>query len=750
MNSVRWSPDGNYLASGSDDSYIIIYKYTIDKIMNQSFGSKPVQNKENWIRCYTLQGHTMDVLDIHWSPRGLLATASIDNTIMIWNPYMNHNKVGSYSSMVLNPIKCLHGHQSFVRGLCFDATGKYLASSGADNIIILWDGDNNFKEIRRIRNPLKDSPDRSLFRRMDWGPDGFSLCITAAMKSGKPIGNILKRKTWDIVADLVGHSAATSSCRFFPQLLNRDAFLAIHSNTDSKKPSTHEKPKFESANDTASTLTAESIDLGNNENSDGQRRKSLRLQGITIDSDSSSDSEMSDDTSGSSSSQNFDDVGFKLPSSALSCAVAIGDQAGVVSLWGSHSNRALLVLRDIVQGPVTDIAWLNCSSSSGVANLFYGKAIFACSGLDGSVVIVDLEDEVLGEVISKDHKAFDSHIEKLYGKKLDELVKSEVAAITTDPSIKPSLQISNNSRLNPQPPSTSSSTAVTQASSAMPSAFNRMMPYSSLSQTKDGKKRIRPVLVQEDGSLMPQTQDIDYEPIPTAPASQRVQMQGSRLTVTSKPQYLKIVINGNRRYSSVVTLARLFSEQNNSYQLSIDGTRLLQCTFDPLSLSTSLKSSTYEIIFPVELSCLRACASYDMIVAGGINGHVGLYSLSTGKNLLPNQCQTCIVGSTVAFIDIMDKLISVMTVDGSIRVWSIELNLMDVPSVISKYHMTIETLLMSLSPSKTIVEKFGFDIETGQVCVTIKITKTETGEQGNKVKILQYFFDNNLECWLTR
>ena len=52
VNVVRWSKDGRYLASGSDDNYILIHKYTPGAISNQSFGSGPStpKNKETWTR----------------------------------------------------------------------------------------------------------------------------------------------------------------------------------------------------------------------------------------------------------------------------------------------------------------------------------------------------------------------------------------------------------------------------------------------------------------------------------------------------------------------------------------------------------------------------------------------------------------------------------------------------------------------------------------------------------------------------
>lgn len=39
-----------------------------------------------------------------------------------------------------------------------------------------------------------------------------------------------------------------------------------------------------------------------------------------------------------------------VPQQVLSSLVALGDQAGVLTIWGSHSSRPLYVFRDIVKG----------------------------------------------------------------------------------------------------------------------------------------------------------------------------------------------------------------------------------------------------------------------------------------------------------------------------------------------------------------------------------------------------------------
>ena len=140
VNVVRWSTTGEFLASGSDDCYILIYKHTPGSISTTSFGasSSSSKNKESWTRCATLQGHSMDILDIDWSPRGCLASASIDNTIMIWEC----KDLGQPGSPAIhNPLHVLRAHDNYVKGISFDPLGKYLVSSGSDNIVNVWDAD---------------------------------------------------------------------------------------------------------------------------------------------------------------------------------------------------------------------------------------------------------------------------------------------------------------------------------------------------------------------------------------------------------------------------------------------------------------------------------------------------------------------------------------------------------------------------------------------------------------------------------
>lgn len=153
----------------------------------------------------------MDVLDLDWSQSGLLASGSIDNSVLIWDVMTNIES----SQRVITALRQLNRHSSFVKGVQFDPFGIFLASSSADNTIIIWNCENWTVETT-LHDPLRDSQDRSIFRRLSWTPDGGSLCVTCALKEGKPIGMVFQRDTWKSVADLVGHNTLTTCCRFNP------------------------------------------------------------------------------------------------------------------------------------------------------------------------------------------------------------------------------------------------------------------------------------------------------------------------------------------------------------------------------------------------------------------------------------------------------------------------------------------------------------------------------------------------------
>ena len=61
----------------------------------------------------------------------LLATASVDNNVVIWN-----------AERFPDQIRVLRGHTGLVKGVIFDPVGKYLASQSDDRTLRIWKTDD--------------------------------------------------------------------------------------------------------------------------------------------------------------------------------------------------------------------------------------------------------------------------------------------------------------------------------------------------------------------------------------------------------------------------------------------------------------------------------------------------------------------------------------------------------------------------------------------------------------------------------
>src|SRR6266436_3358942 len=83
----------------------------------------------DWPSCLmTLRGHSDSVTALVSAPNGgLLASASEDNTIKLWDPHTGEH------------LRTLEGHSSYVTSVAFSPDGGLLASASRDNTIKLWD-----------------------------------------------------------------------------------------------------------------------------------------------------------------------------------------------------------------------------------------------------------------------------------------------------------------------------------------------------------------------------------------------------------------------------------------------------------------------------------------------------------------------------------------------------------------------------------------------------------------------------------
>ncbi|KAI9668371.1 MAG: WD domain protein [Alyxoria varia] len=109
--TVRFSPNGNLIASGSADSTVKVWSANTGRHL------------------HTLCGHLAGISTVAWSPdSAVLATGSDDKTIRLWN--VNTGKPFPHAFV---------GHHNYVYSLAFSPKGNILVSGSYDEAVFLWD-----------------------------------------------------------------------------------------------------------------------------------------------------------------------------------------------------------------------------------------------------------------------------------------------------------------------------------------------------------------------------------------------------------------------------------------------------------------------------------------------------------------------------------------------------------------------------------------------------------------------------------
>ena len=120
VNSVCWSPDGRYLASGSVDNDIIIW------------------NVNNGERVRILEGHSYSVFSISWSPNGKYLASSSEgfyhdgieeSDIFLWDP-----ETGEI-------LQELQGNAGYANCITWSPDGKYLLEGSGSGAVRIWSED---------------------------------------------------------------------------------------------------------------------------------------------------------------------------------------------------------------------------------------------------------------------------------------------------------------------------------------------------------------------------------------------------------------------------------------------------------------------------------------------------------------------------------------------------------------------------------------------------------------------------------
>ncbi|ELT96618.1 hypothetical protein CAPTEDRAFT_226807 [Capitella teleta] len=242
VNVVRFSPNGQILASGADDSSIILWKRNpMPPSAANIFADEEEENRESWTVFKVLRSHLEDVYDLSWSSDGLhLLSGSVDNTAILWD-VRKGQKLWMFTD-----------HKSFVQGVAFDPLGAYLASISCDRSCRVYSMSTrscvqNITKMPSMQNnnnstcPSSNIPPnskskssrifhddtmKSFFRRMSFSPDGQLLvvpsgCLEANQTEQNSVHTTLVFSRHNFskpVIHLPGPSKATILVRFNPVL----------------------------------------------------------------------------------------------------------------------------------------------------------------------------------------------------------------------------------------------------------------------------------------------------------------------------------------------------------------------------------------------------------------------------------------------------------------------------------------------------------------------------------------------------
>ena len=176
--SVKWSRDGLWLASGSDDKRVHLWSGATGEMTMR------------------LEGHTQQLSSVDWSPDNhYVVSGSLDATMCIWDM-----SVGTL-------VRTFEGHTEGVTSVSWSEDGQRIASGSLDCTVRVWDPATG-AELHAF-----DTFWTVAVKAVQWGHRQHELLSVGLLDHTVRVLNVA---TQTVIATLTGHSEGVTSVSWSP------------------------------------------------------------------------------------------------------------------------------------------------------------------------------------------------------------------------------------------------------------------------------------------------------------------------------------------------------------------------------------------------------------------------------------------------------------------------------------------------------------------------------------------------------
>ena len=166
VTGLAWHPDGDFIATTSNDGTCIIWNPNT---------AEPIT---------TLTGHTHEITGVAWHPSGDLIATTSEDYFIIWDPHTGQKRT------------TFTGHTSWVSGVAWHPTGNLIATTSWGGSCIIWNPHTGEKIITFITGHTDE------VTNVAWHPSGGLLATTSDDRTCI----IQNPHTGETITTLTGHT----------------------------------------------------------------------------------------------------------------------------------------------------------------------------------------------------------------------------------------------------------------------------------------------------------------------------------------------------------------------------------------------------------------------------------------------------------------------------------------------------------------------------------------------------------------